>query len=173
MAEDEKNEYGKQSKGKLVAIYIVIAIVVYGAIYYFFIAKKGGFSAVMQQTSQLTPATSAAPATTAENPIQISNFSFSPSSLTVKAGDTVTWTNADSVGHSATADDKSFDTGIIDTGKSGTATFTKAGTFTYHCSVHPSMKGTIIVQAATDTSATSAPILTPAPTTGGAQIPGY
>lgn len=131
--------YGKRPLWQWIAIYAVIGLVVYGAIYYFVIAKQGGYSPAAQQTPQ-----SAAPA--AANTVQISNFNFSPATVTVKAGDTVTWTNNDSVEHSATADDSSFDTGLIGPGKSGTFTFAKAGTYTYHCQVHPTMKGTIIVQ---------------------------
>lgn len=84
--------------------------------------------------------------TSAKNSVQIANFSFSPTSLSIKVGDSVTWTNQDSVGHSATSDDGSFDTGILAQGKSGSITFSKAGTYTYHCSVHPMMHGTITVQ---------------------------
>ncbi len=78
--------------------------------------------------------------------VEIKNFAFSPSTLTVKKGDTVTWTNNDSAAHTVTADDGSFDTGNISLGGSQTVTFTKSGTFTYHCSIHPMMKGTIVVQ---------------------------
>lgn len=131
--------YGKRPMWQWVVIYLVVGLVVYGAIYYFVLAKKGGYS----YNNSAAP-TNSAPA--AQNSIQISSFSFSPASLTVKVGDTVTWTNQDSVGHSATADDKSFDTGILGQGKSGTITFSKAGTYTYYCSVHTSMSGTIVVQ---------------------------
>ncbi|HEX6976731.1 MAG TPA: cupredoxin family copper-binding protein [Patescibacteria group bacterium] len=82
----------------------------------------------------------------AKNTVDIKNFSFSISTLTVKKGDTVTWTNSDSSVHTATADDGTFDTGSINPGSSQTVTFTKSGTYTYHCSVHPMMKGTIVVQ---------------------------
>lgn len=148
MAEGTTNGYGKRPMWQWVLIYVVIGIIVYGLVYYFVFAKSGGIN---YGTSQQTPSATqqASPTSTAsevKNSVQISNFSFSPASLTVKVGDTVTWTNQDSMGHSATADDKSFDTGVLDQGKSGTITFSKAGTFTYHCSVHPSMKGTIIVQ---------------------------
>lgn len=84
--------------------------------------------------------------TLAKNAVSIRDFGFSPATLTVKVGDKVTWTNQDAVGHSATADDNSFDTGILQQGQSGSTSFTKAGTYTYHCSVHPSMRATIIVQ---------------------------
>lgn len=80
------------------------------------------------------------------NSVEIKDFAYSPATLTVKVGDTVTWTNKDIAGHSATADDKSFDTGVLSQGESGSFTFTKAGTFTYFCTPHPNIKGTIIVQ---------------------------
>ncbi len=98
-----------------------------------------------QSTGSSSSQASSSP-TSAKNAVQIANFAFSPARLTIKAGDSVTWTNQDSVGHSATADDGSFDTGILAQGSSGTITFSKAGTFTYHCKVHPMMHGTIIVQ---------------------------
>lgn len=82
----------------------------------------------------------------AKNAVTIQGFAFSPPTLTIKVGESVTWTNKDLVGHSATADDKSFDIGVIGQGESATATFIKAGTFTYHCTPHPNMKGTIIVE---------------------------
>lgn len=130
--------YGKRPIWQWVVIYLVVGLVIYGAIYYFVIAKKGGYS-----YNSTVPASSAP---VAKNSVQISSFSFSPASLTVKVGDTVTWTNQDSVGHSATADDKSFETGILGQGKSGAITFSKAGTYAYYCSVHSSMRGTVIVK---------------------------
>lgn len=80
-----------------------------------------------------------------ETAVEIKDFAFSPATLNVKVGDTVTWTNQDSVGHSATADDGSFDTGILAQGESNTVTFTEAGTFSYHCTPHPNMTATVVV----------------------------
>jgi plastocyanin len=84
----------------------------------------------------------------ASSGVTIKNFAFSPGTTSVSVGDTITWTNQDSAPHTATASDGSFDTGILQKGKSGSHTFTKAGTFAYICSVHPSMKGTVTVAAA-------------------------
>lgn len=92
------------------------------------------------------PHSSVSAPTPAGNTVLISNFSFNPATLTIKAGDSVTFTNNDSVGHSVVADDGSFDTGILAQGQSKTLVFSKAGTFAYHCSVHPSMKAAIVVQ---------------------------
>lgn len=76
----------------------------------------------------------------------ISDFKFSPGTITVNAGDTVRWTNAGPTGHSATG--SGFDTGILAKGASGSETFSKAGTFSYICTPHPFMKGTVVVNAA-------------------------
>jgi len=78
----------------------------------------------------------------------ISDFQFSPSTITVTAGDSVTWSNSGPSGHSATADDGSFDTGILSKGQSGSHTFTKPGTYAFHCTPHPFMTGKVIVTAA-------------------------
>ncbi len=78
--------------------------------------------------------------------VEISNFAFGPKTLTVKKGTEVTFANQDSVKHSATADDGSFDTGLLAKGESGSVTFDKAGTFTYHCTPHPNIKATIVVE---------------------------
>jgi plastocyanin len=80
--------------------------------------------------------------------VTIKNFKFSPASSSVHTGDTITWTNQDQAPHTATANDGSFDTGTINQGKSGSHTFSKAGTFSYICSIHPSMKGTVTVLGA-------------------------
>jgi plastocyanin len=63
----------------------------------------------------------------------------------VQAGGKVTWQNQDTAPHTATADDGSFDTGTIEKGKLGSATFKEAGTFTYFCEIHPTMHGTVEV----------------------------
>jgi plastocyanin len=84
----------------------------------------------------------------ADHAVAISGFAFSPKTITVTVGDTVTWTNSDSTAHTATADDGSFDTGTVGNGATGSATFATAGTFAYHCKIHASMTGTITVEAA-------------------------
>lgn len=80
--------------------------------------------------------------------LTISNFAFSPSSQIVKAGQSISVTNNDSVPHTVTSDDgTSFNTNTINPGT--TATFTapeKAGTYTFHCNIHKTMTGTLIVQ---------------------------
>jgi LPXTG-motif cell wall-anchored protein len=84
--------------------------------------------------------------------VTISDFKFTPDTVTVNEGDTVTFTNDGPTVHTATADDGSFDTGVLDKGESGSATFTSAGTVTYFCQPHPFMKGKVVVQAASANS---------------------
>ena len=83
----------------------------------------------------------------------IKDFSFGPSSVTVHAGDTVTWTNAGPSAHTATG--KGFDTGTLKKGQSGSHTFSQAGTFSYVCTIHPFMHGTVVVAAAAGSSSGS------------------
>jgi plastocyanin len=83
--------------------------------------------------------------------VTIVDFSFSPGTITIHVGDTVTWTNNGQQPHTATANDSSFNTGTLNHGQSGSHTFTKTGTFAYICAIHPNMHGTVVVQAATST----------------------
>lgn len=78
--------------------------------------------------------------------IVIRNFDFSPMSITVKAGTTVTWKNLDGEPHTVTSLDGLFRSGGLDTGDSFSFKFEKPGTYKYACSIHPRMLGTIVVQ---------------------------
>jgi plastocyanin len=66
----------------------------------------------------------------------IENFAFHPDQIKAKVGQKVTWTNDDSITHTVTADDSSFDSSGLVQGKTFSFTFDKAGTFAYHCSIH-------------------------------------
>jgi plastocyanin len=79
--------------------------------------------------------------------VSIRNFAYHPSPLTIKAGGTVMWTNDDSMTHTVTADDGSFDSGFTQLRPGGTFShmFTAPGTYQYHCSIHTFMHGTVIV----------------------------
>ncbi len=78
--------------------------------------------------------------------VQIEDFEFSPSSINVEVGETVTWTNRGDQPHSATG--QAFDTNILRSGETGSHRFTEAGTYSYICTPHPFMKGTVRVAAA-------------------------
>ncbi len=83
----------------------------------------------------------------ASGAVTIADFQFTPAQITIAQGDTVTWTNNGPTAHSATAPDGSFDTGIFPAGQSRSHTFNDAGSFSYICTPHPNMQGTIVVQA--------------------------
>jgi plastocyanin len=95
----------------------------------------------------------AAPRARAAAADTIADFAFSPATITVTAGESVTWHNDGPSQHSATADDQSFDTGVLGKGADGSHTFHQAGTFSYFCKVHPNMKGTVKVLAASSSGA--------------------
>jgi plastocyanin len=80
--------------------------------------------------------------------ITIKSFAFSPQEMTVKQGTTVTWTNQDGVAHTIVSDagaPEAISSGPVSQGGSFSFTFTKPGTYPYHCSIHPSMTGSVIV----------------------------
>ena len=79
--------------------------------------------------------------------VKIDNFAFTPTQLTVAAGTTVEWVNRDDIPHTVVSDDKTtFKSKALDTDDKFSFTFTKPGTYSYFCSVHPKMTGKIIVQ---------------------------
>jgi plastocyanin len=81
------------------------------------------------------------------NTVSIKGFAFNPSTLTVPVGTTVTWTNDDSTSHTVTSDSGSeLSSGSISPGQTYSHTFNTAGTFDYHCRIHTSMKGNVIVE---------------------------
>jgi plastocyanin len=98
-------------------------------------------------TAYGAPASTAATTTAAiaTNAATIRGFSFQPDVLKVKVGAKVTWTNDDTVAHTVTADTNSFASGNLQPGGSFSFTFTRAGTYAYHCSIHPSMHGSVVV----------------------------
>ena len=79
--------------------------------------------------------------------VTMGDLFFSPTSVSIAVGDTVTWQNTGQAPHNATADDGSFKTPTINNGESASHTFTQAGTFSYICTIHPQMKGTVRVLA--------------------------
>jgi plastocyanin len=86
------------------------------------------------------------PITGNEPKVDISGFAFDPATITIKVGQSVTWTNLDSAAHTVTADDNSWKSDNLDQGGTFSRAFTTAGTYTYHCSIHVEMKGSVIVQ---------------------------
>ncbi len=81
-----------------------------------------------------------------DHAVTISGSAFAPVNLTVAAGTTVQWTNKDNIAHTVTADDGSFGSAHLANGGTFTQTFAAAGTYSYHCSIHPSMTAQVTVQ---------------------------
>jgi len=79
------------------------------------------------------------------NEVFIQSFAFSPSTITVAAGTTITWTNKDAVAHTVTSTSGLFDSGSVGTNGIYSHTFSAAGTFAYYCKVHPSMTASVVV----------------------------
>jgi plastocyanin len=102
-------------------------------------------------SSSSTPTTPTTPVAAADVTITITGMngasSFSPNPGTVKVGQTVAWRNSDSTSHTATSDTGAFNTGNIAPGRTSTPILmSTAGSLNYHCSIHPSMVGTLNVQ---------------------------
>ncbi len=78
--------------------------------------------------------------------VSIENFAFSPTPLHIAVADTVLWTNNDSMTHTVTSDTGDELGGTLNAGRTYQHIFTAAGSFAYHCTVHPSMHGSVVVQ---------------------------
>ena len=105
---------------------------------------RGAFAAAL-----LLALVSALPAAAraAEITATIDNFTFSPQKLTVKVGNTITWTNHDDIPHTVTSTGH-FRSKALDTDDKFSFTFTTPGAFEYFCSLHPHMQGSVVVEAA-------------------------
>lgn len=100
--------------------------------------------------------------------VAIVDFAFQPASVTVAVGSTVTWSNGGAAPHTVTSSSGAFDSGTLQPGASFSHTFDTVGTFSYFCSIHPSMTGTITV---TESGAAAAPAPAAAATTPAAAAP--
>jgi plastocyanin len=103
----------------------------------------------------------AAPASSATATVSIKRTGFAPASVTINQDDAVTWTNNDTIDHQIVANGGSFASPILKPGKSWTHTFRGGGTFRYHDSLHPGLKGAVVVKGAPPqvTLAASAPVV--------------
>lgn len=110
----------------------------------------------------LAPARAEAAAT---QHVAMENYAYSPASLTIQVGDTVTWTNHDQAPHNVvtTSGPASFESPLLATGESWSFTFTVPGTYSYYCSVHPDMRAQVTVQPAETQEPAPAPVQTEAP----------
>ena len=88
-----------------------------------------------------------------DSKVEIDNFAFSPARISVKAGTTVAWLNADDTPHTVASSSKLFKSKVLDTDGSFSFTFTTPGMYEYFCSLHPYMTGTVVVEATSGSSA--------------------
>jgi plastocyanin len=98
--------------------------------------------------SAAAPPPAAAPTTAGRDTVraEVRDFMFQPARLTVAPGTTIIWTNAGQVIHTVTAEDGSFESGAIESGQQRALLFSKPGTFPFHCTPHPFMKGEVTVR---------------------------
>lgn len=80
------------------------------------------------------------------NASTLGSSAYAPNPITVTSGTTVTWTNNDSIAHTSTSDGGAWDSGSIAAGGHFSFTFQNKGNFAYHCTIHPGMIGTVVVQ---------------------------
>ena len=95
---------------------------------------------VQTESAAVTP-----PVAVSRAEVTIANFAYSPQSISVKVGTTVTWTNQDSIRHSVTSDTGVFDSGLIGKDATFSYTFNEVGVFPYHCTPHPYMVAIVTV----------------------------
>jgi plastocyanin len=142
------------SRGELLMKQTVIAIVVLVLIVIGVIALKGGSShqssnqSAQNQNSTSSSSNKQSPAQpVSTNEVEIEDMAFKPADITVKKGTTITWTNKDSTAHTVTETDgkKGPDSQPLDNGQSYTFTYNETGVFSYHCSIHSEMTGSVTV----------------------------
>jgi plastocyanin len=136
---------------KLLVAIIIVAVLAIGGI--FAINHNSNTNNQQPSTSQNNPnsnsASSSSSGQSSTGTINIANMMFTPSQISIAKGGTVTWTNNDSTTHTVVDDLSNVGgpaSGNIAPGSTYSFTFNKTGSFQYHCSIHPSMRGTIVVK---------------------------
>jgi len=120
--------------------------------------NRAVFAAVFALLLTILVAVGTATSVSADVAVTINNFRFTPPQMTVPVGTTIKWTNQDGPTHTVTSDMAGiFDSGSLAPGKSFSFTFNTPGTFAYHCSIHPTMMGSVVVTAAAASPPTAAP----------------
>jgi plastocyanin len=108
-----------------------------------------GIVSCKKDTSYSTPETQGTTGNSGmpgSNEVFIQGMNFNPSTITVSAGQSVTWTNKDNISHTVTSDSPMFDSGSLSNGGTFSFNFPNAGTYNYHCSFHPGMTAKVVVQ---------------------------
>lgn len=132
----------------LMSVVIVVVLVLGGGVAYYFYTQANQKADTTTHTADNHAEDSSSASQTSS--VEIKDFAYSPRTISVKKGTTVTWTNQDNAGHSVTSDDNDKNTDkleskLLQKGESFKATFNTPGTYYYHCTAHPNMTGTVIV----------------------------
>ena len=110
----------------------------------------GGYSSPTPSSPTPSPTpTPGGPSSSVAIPVGASalgNGAYAPDDLNVAVGTTVTWMNTDSISHTSTSDVNGWNSGIVAPGGQFSFAFQAAGTFPYHCTIHPGMVGTVVVR---------------------------
>lgn len=155
MDANKNDDYNKRPLWQWILIYGVIAIVVYGLIYYFVLGKKAGttYNPVVSTPSASNLQTASPSATQSEEMVTLTADGFRPNNLTIKAGATVVWVNksgstatVNSSPHPSHTDFPRLNLNSFPDGGTLSLTFDKPGTYKYHNHLNPSQFGTIVVQ---------------------------
>ena len=121
----------------------VIIVAILAILVLFFIAYVNLIKSPNETDQKISPLTAQVEN---EKTIEINNFAYSPSSINIKTGDSVMWTNNDQAAHTITSDSGTeLNSQTLSTSQTYSNTFTETGTYNYHCSLHPGMKAKIIV----------------------------
>ena len=110
----------------------------------FFVVACGGSPSTTSSTGGGAATTTGASGGAVQ--VAMVNTTYVPASITIKVGDTVTWTNQDPIQHDVVANGGQFKSQLLNKGQTFSFTFTKAGTYPYYCAIHPGMTGTVVVQ---------------------------
>lgn len=140
---------------KTIIVIAILAIIGLGV--YYFVSNKNSYSTPTPvpttttiTTTTTTPTTSTSTTSTTQTSnvsISIKNFLFNPQKINIQKGTAVTWTNDDSVSHTITSDsDNLLNSPTLSPGQSFSFTFANTGTINYHCNIHKTMQGTVVVQ---------------------------
>ncbi|MDO8619573.1 MAG: cupredoxin domain-containing protein [Candidatus Daviesbacteria bacterium] len=141
---------------------IIIVVVVLALVAGFFLLTRNstplstttGPENISTESASPSSSPASSSATTTQNLVTVGSAGYNPASITIKAGDTITWKNTDSANHTVNSDPHPTHglypilntVGLLQPGKEKSATFTTAGTYTYHDHLNPSLKGTVTVQ---------------------------
>ena len=141
------------NKGVIISIVVIAVLLIIGMFAYMFSQQsassdndEGSLVNQPPQSSNELSGTPSAPQNPQSEDILIKNFAFSPSTVNIKVGDSITWTNQDSASHTVTSDSGSeLSSELLSQGKSYSHTFNTPGTYSYHCIPHSGMKAKVIV----------------------------